>query len=569
MKNYKWSLGRFAIGALVLSLLLAGAPAEGQIHDPRAIDSDPATAQEPIAPKLGGLSDYHFEVTTSNPESQAFFDQGLRLTYGFNHSEALRAFKEAIRLDPNNAMAHWGWALALGPNLNLPMMPDVVPQALDAMQRAQNLASGVSDQERDFIAALATRYTDDPEADRSSFDQAYASAMEKLFAKYPDSADAGTLYGAAIMNTTPWNYWNRDGSPKPAAERMLQVFEQVLQLNPDHPGALHYWIHAVEAVHPKRAVEAADRLLPLMPGIGHMVHMPSHIYMRVGRYADAYDANFAAVEADEDYITQCRAQGMYPLNYYPHNQHFLAWAAMFQGRKEEAMKASRAVANGIPNASTNEGRGAVWNLYETFRSQPMYTMGRFGMWQEALREPAPEASALFMNGVWRYVRSLAHTHTGNLRKARKELKYLRQLQSQVAAHPDYTIGFGSATTMLTIASEIAAGEIAAAKGDYTEALAHLETGVRLEDSLLYNEPPDWYFPVRHILGAVLLEAGRATEAEVIYWADLAKNPENGFALFGLERALRAQGKTDLADQTAERFTIAWASADGALKSSRY
>ena len=385
---------------LMLAGILVAGLATAQIHDPRALEADPIAAEGKIAPVLKGLGDYHFEVTTASSESQAFFDQGLRLTYGFNHSEALRAFKEAARLDPGNAMAYWGWALVLGPNLNLPMMPYVVEQAYESALKAVELSDGVSEKERALIEALATRYTNDPEAERTPFDEAYAEAMADVVERFPDDLDAATLYAASLMNLSPWDYWYLDGLAKENTDEVLATLESVVERNPQHPGALHYYIHAVEARHPERAEPAADSLARLMPGAGHMVHMPSHIYMRVGRYAEAYEANRLAVEADEGYITQCRAQGLYPLGYYPHNIHFLAWSAAFQGRREAAMEASRKIVEEIPHELAADRN--TWALYETFLSQPLYTMVRFGMWEAVMAEPAPEVDSRFMTGIWHY-----------------------------------------------------------------------------------------------------------------------------------------------------------------------
>ena len=333
---------------IAILLLLSSAATTAMIHDPRAIDADPATATAPIAPRLAGLGNHEHPVTTSNADSQYFFNQGLRLTYGFNHSEALRSFKEAVRLDPNNAMAYWGWALVLGPNLNLPMQAAVAEQAFDAIQRAMLLRDNVSVAERDYIEALAKRYAPVAPDDRSSLDQAYAQAMADLVEKYPEDLDARTLYAAALMNLSPWNYWRKDGAPHPDTTTLLDQLRYVVENNPVHPGALHYHIHAVEAVHPTEGESSADALLPLMPGAGHMVHMPSHIYMRVGRYNDAYHANRAASDADSQYVAQCNAQGIYPLNYYPHNLHFLVWAAMFEGRSDVAMAGAREVQSKVP-----------------------------------------------------------------------------------------------------------------------------------------------------------------------------------------------------------------------------
>ena len=347
-----WSVAisaRSSIGKLVVFGLLCGPLlAHATIHDPRAIEADPAASTEPIAPRLDGLGDHSVNVTTASADSQYFFDQGLRLTYGFNHSEALRSFKEAIRLDPNNAMAYWGWALVLGPNLNLPMQDAVAEQAYAAVQAAMALRESVTARERAYIEALAQRYAPTAPASRADLDKAYADAMAQLVAAYPDDLDATTLYAAALMNLSPWNYWRKDGRPLANTETLIAALEGVIARNPKHPGALHYHIHAVEAVHPTSGERSADALAPLMPGAGHMVHMPSHIYMRVGLYADAYAVNRLASQADSAYIAQCNAQGIYPLNYYPHNLHFLVWAAMFQGRSEAALLGARVVKSKIP-----------------------------------------------------------------------------------------------------------------------------------------------------------------------------------------------------------------------------
>jgi tetratricopeptide (TPR) repeat protein len=555
---------RNSVAGLLFSLVTGLTGAQAQVHDPRAIDADPATATAPIAPRLDGLGNHRFPITTDSEDAQYFFDQGLRLTYGFNHSEALRAFKEAVRLDPDNAMAHWGWALVLGPNLNLPMLPEVVPQAHSAIQKAVELKNGVSAKERDMIDALALRYTDDPEADRASFDQAYSDALGSLVARYPDDLDIATLYAASLMNLSPWNYWDLDGRARDNTDALVATLQSVVERDPNHPGALHYYIHAVEARHPEWAESGADRLGSLMPGAGHMVHMPSHIYMRLGRYADSYAANEKASAADERYITQCRAQGLYPLGYYPHNVHFLAWSAMFQGRSDAAMAASRKVADKVPADLGSD----TWLLYQTFLAQPMYTMVRFGRWDEALAESRPPDEALYMNGVWHYARGLAYKNTGQSAKAVAELERLRTIRKDPTAEEQF-VGFGPVPTLLLIAELILEAEIAAGEGRMEEAISRLGRAVRLEDALLYNEPPDWYFPVRHYLGAALLDGGYPAEAEVVYWQDLRKNRNNGFALFGLMQALEAQDKAAALYAIEERFDAAWADADVELTSSRF
>ncbi len=533
-------------------------------HDARALEEDPASAEGPIAPVLKGLGDHHHPVTTRSERAQMFFDQGLRLTYGFNHQEALRAFKEAARLDPDCAMAYWGWALVLGPNLNLVMQPEVVPQAYEAIRRALSLKKNVTERERDYIEALAKRYTDDPKADRTRLDEAYAAAMRKLHAKYPEDDDAATLYAAALMNLSPWNYWTKDGRPRENTPAVLATLEAVIERNPKHAGALHYYIHAVEAVRPEQGEAIADLLRGLTPGAGHLVHMPSHIYMRVGRYADSFEVNTLAAKADEGYITQCRAQGIYPLNYYPHNVHFLAWAAIMDGRSAEALAASRKVASKVPE----DYDGDVWALYQTFRSMPLYTMVRFGMWDRILKEPRPDERAPFWTAMWHYARGMAYARTGKPMQARGELGAVEAIRDDPAI-AGLMIGFNNAKPVLSIAASVLAGEIASAQGRHDEAVRHLDRAVRLEDGLTYAEPPDWYYPVRHTLGAVLLEAGRADEAEVVYWEDLRQNRDNGYALYGLWRSLEAQGRSEEAAEIRKRFRAAWSRADVKLAASRF
>ena len=549
------------IFALLLSLCWAPATS-AMVHDPRAIDADPATATTPIAPRLAGLGMHSHPVTTDSPDSQYFFDQGLRLTYGFNHSEALRSFKEAARLDPDNAMAYWGWALVLGPNINLPMQDAVAEQAYAAIQQAIERKANVSDIEAAYIDALASRYAPVAPADRTPLDKAYADAMKALTQRFPDDEDAATLYGAALMNLSPWDYWRGDGRPKEATKKIIETFETVLAKNPEHPGAIHYYIHTMEVAKPAEAESAADVLATLMPGAGHMVHMPSHIYMRVGRYADSFTANRAASDADAGYIAQCNAQGIYPLNYYPHNLHFMVWSAMFQGRSSVALAGAREVEAAIPKTV-----GTLEGTFETFLSQPLYVMVRFGLWDQVLAEPEPAPQSKFVQGVRHYARGMAFSNTGKRRDAQKELRALRKLRNGLGA--DYLVGFANAPTLLTIAEHVLAGDIANAKGDHDAAVTLLERAVRLEDSLRYSEPPDWYFPTRHVLGALLIEAGYPREAEAVYWQDLRKSPDNGYALLGLSQALSAQGRTAEAESAAAEFKIAWRAADKTLTSSRF
>ena len=368
-----------------------------QIYDPAALLADPKTAEGPLSPVLDGLGDYHFKVTTDSEESQYFFDQGMRLVFAFNHSEALRSFKESARLDPNNAMAYWGWAWALGRNLNIPMMMNSADQANEAMNMASALKDKVSQRERDYIEALEARYDDDLSIPRDVLDRAYIASTEKLMNKYPDDLDAAVLYVSAAMNAQPWDYWYLNGMPKGNTQKALEVLDSVIERDPYHAAALHYHIHITEFKKPWLAEESADRLAPIMPGAGHLVHMPSHIFIRVGRYQDAYDINAEAVNADEEYINETQRQSIYPLMYYPHNIHFMAWSSMFTGRSQESIDAAVKVKDymeeGVRKTSWGGGN-------EYFRAQPIFVMVRFGKWDEILEMPKPFMRARYLTGMW-------------------------------------------------------------------------------------------------------------------------------------------------------------------------
>jgi tetratricopeptide (TPR) repeat protein len=519
------------------------------------------SANGAIAPRLQNLGAHTFKVSTRNRQAQQFFDQGLRLSYAFNHAEARRAFREAVRLDPNLAMAYWGQALVLGPNINASMESSEEPNALELVQQALTLRPRASARERDYIDALATRYSGSA-ADRRPRDEAYATAMRALHRKYPADLDAAMLYVESVMDLRPWGYWQRDGAPHEYTADIVALTEQVMAKDPKHPGALHMYIHLIESTTtPEKAEQAADTLLTLMPAAGHMVHMPAHIYQRVGRYADAIRSNQLAAAADEDYITQCRVQGLYPMAYYPHNLHFLWFAATADGQGTLAIDTARSLASKIDDEMLKAAP-----FLAGFTMVPYYALTRFGRWDEMLKEPEPPATSVVMRAVWRYARGLSYVGTGQLPEAERELGVLLTLM----ADPAMDAGLFSPNTAraaLAPGPEVLAGQIAAAKKDYATAIAHLEKAVRLDDSLVYTEPSEFHFPPRLALGAVLLQAGRAPEAETVYWDDLRKNRENGWALFGLQQALRAQKKDADAALTEARFKQAWARADVSLASS--
>ena len=518
----------------------------------------------PVAPLFEDLGTLHHPITTDSERAQIFFDQGLRLTYAFNHAEAARAFREAARLDPDCAMAYWGLGLALGPNINDPMPHERELEAYAAVQKALALKSGVSEKERAYIDALATRYYNKEDADRATLDATYARALGALAEKYPDDPDAATLYAAAIMNTMPWDYWTADLQPKPGTELVISTLESVIASHPDHPGAHHYYIHIVEpSTNPDRAVPSAERLANLMPGAGHLVHMPAHIYIRVGRYADASEANIRAIAADEAYIAQCQAQGLYPIGYYPHNIHFLWAAATLEGNSEVAIDSARKLADKVPR-----GGLADFPSLQDFLVTPYYAFTRFGQWEEMLSEPPPPNDLVFTKAIWHYGRGVAFTATGQMDRAEHELSELLKLTADSSLE-ELIINQSPARDILGVASKALAGELAAKKGAFDEAIRFLQEAAAIQDGLRYSEPLPWHQPVRQVLGAVLLEAGRPAEAEAVYRNDLEWNRKNGWSLYGLLQALRAQGKTSEAAKTQEEFEDAWARADVTLTASRF
>jgi tetratricopeptide (TPR) repeat protein len=489
----------------------------------------------------------------------------MMLVYGFNHAEADRSFREAARLDPKCAMAYWGMALVLGPNINMAMPPEAEPQAYEMIQKAIALKKNTSEKERAYIDALAKRYSGEAKPNRSALDRAYAEAMRQLSDRYPNDLDAATLYAEAVMDLRPWDYWTRDMRPYPETAEVMRVLESVLARNPNHPGAIHLYIHSVEFARPELAEAGAERLWKLAPGAGHLVHMPSHIFRRIGRYAEASKSNQDAIAADEDYITQCRAQGVYPLAYYPHNIHFLWDSATMEGRRHIALEAARKASSRIP-----EGAWREVPLLHQFLVTPLFAYTRFGEWDLILAEPRPAEDSLFWTGVWHYARGLAFTARGKVDEATQELDSLQRIAA-LKSLDDYRVTFSrnGAKAILEIATEVLAGELAAKQGDYDNAIARLHRGVLLEDNLIYNEPPDWHVPVRQSLGAVLLDAGRAAEAEAIYWQDLSRNRENGWSLFGLMKSLHTQGKEEQAVVIEKRFLKAWNRADVTLTASRF
>jgi tetratricopeptide (TPR) repeat protein len=425
------------------------------------------------------------------------------------------------------------------------------------------MRGGASPRERAYIDAIAVRYTGRPE-DRDRANRAFAAAMARVVADFPNDLDALTLYAESLMNLRPWNYWTRDGVAYPETREVEKALTHVLAKNPNHPGALHLWIHLWEPTDtPEKAEAEADRLLPLMPGAGHIVHMPAHIYQRVGRHADVVKANLLAAKADEDYIAQCRAQGLYPLTYYPHNLHFIWMGATASGRGALALESARKLSDSVPQEAL-----ASVPIVQGFLAVPYWAMVRFGQWDAIAADQGPRHKTPFTEGAWRYARAMAFIARNRLADAEQELARLRTLVDDPSIKGQTTFSSNTGHAQLRIAPEVVAGELAAKKKDWDRATHHLERAIRYEDALIYQEPADWHAPVRQTLGAVLLEAGRADEAESVFWEDLKKNPENGWSLFGLKQALEAQGKKDEAALVAARFEKAWEHADTVLVSAR-
>ncbi len=527
-----------------------------------ACSKAPNPVEGRIAPLLENIGKLHHEITTkSNPElAQRFFNQGLSLYWGFNHAESDRAFQEVARLDPDCAMAYWGQALALGPNINDPLAdPDRLKRAYEKVQEALRRKSGGSEKEQALIDALATRYSAEHVEDRSPLNQAYANAMAKVYEKFPSDPDVATLYAEAIMDTMPWDYWTSNSEPKPGVQNALTAIETTMKNHPDHPGANHLYIHAVEASNnPDRAVPAADRLGDLVPVAGHLVHMPSHVYIRVGRYADAAQANRDAIVADEDYITQCRAQGMYPIGYYPHNIHFL-WAALaMEGRSQESIEAARKVASKHTDEHLHQPGFGFGHLLRTI---PLFSLVRFGQWDQILAESAPTTDSVFASGIRHWARGMALANQGKAQDANAELDHVKKAAADPSLAALDIFGGNTLDKLMAIASEFLAAEIAAKQKRFPTAVTHFQKAVELEDALRYSEPPDWPIPAREWLGATLLAAGRSAEAEKVYRQNLDRHRDNGWGLSGLAKSLEAQGKKQEAAEARQRFEKAWANAD--------
>jgi len=522
-----------------------------------------ADTTKQISPLFNNLGNLNFNITSTNERAQAFFNQGLKLSYAFNHAEGHRSFMEASRLDPNSAMSYWGQAFALGPNINDPQPDDERKKKYnEAMANAKKLKSSATPKEQALIEALSARYSEDLTKDVSELNMSYMKAMTEVMKKYPEDANIQILYAASVMNTVRWNYWDLDGNPSPNIKEAKAALEKAMKIEPENPGAHHYYIHMVELPYPDLGVPSADKLASLMPGAGHIVHMPSHIYIRVGRYKDAVEVNQTAILADEDYISQCFAQGLYPLAYYPHNIHFLWSASSLLGSSDIAIDAAKKTAEKVPT-----GELIALPFLQDFAATPLLAYTRFGKWNEILTVPKPNADIKHLNLIWHYARGIAFIKKGNPVDAQEELDAISVLKNDpdlenlvaTANNPSYGIA--------KIAFEVVAGELAAFRGDLSGAINHLEKAVSLEDNLVYTEPAAWHISTRHNLGAVLLKAEKYKEAEKIYKEDLDIIRQNGWSLMGLYLSYTAQGKMDEANAIKQEFDKAWQYSDIEINSS--
>jgi tetratricopeptide (TPR) repeat protein len=518
------------------------------------------------APLFGGLDGIRFQITTKSEAAQQYFSQGLMLAYGFNHAEAARSFYEAAREDTSCAICWWGFAYVLGPNYNGGMEPDNFQRAFEAVQKAKVLSAGSTQKEKDLIDALTGRYSDDQNIARSVLDSAYASRMRQVYLKYRHDEDIAALFAESLMDLHPWDLFKKDGTARPWTPEILNVIENGLKSSPNHAGLNHFYIHAMEmSEEAGKALPSAELLGNLVPGSGHLVHMPSHTYIRIGKYHEGALANLKAVEADSLYTAACHAFGAYPLAYYPHNYHFLAACGALAGQSENAMLGAYETKN---HAYEKLLLDPYWTTLQHFYSIPMFVQVKLGKWKEIQNYPQPEKELKYPRVIWHYSQGMAALASDRNGLAGKHLREMKSIM-QDSALKTYTIwGINRLYDICRIASETLEGEIYANKGNYPEAVKLLTSAMAVEDELKYQEPPDWFFSVRHNLGAVLIESGDYRQAISVYQEDLIKYPENGWALIGLMEASQKLGEQEDYQQYKSRFENAWKHADIQIASSR-
>jgi len=519
----------------------------------------PESAKQDTAdafPLVEGFGNYHRKITSTQPEAQRWFDQGIQLLYGYNHDEAIRSFERAAQIDPDCAMAWWGIAYANGFHINNPEMTEEQSRAAyEAAQKALTVLNNETDAERALVNAVAARYAWPVPEDRRPLDEAYAAAMEKGYRAHPLDADMGALFAESLMDLQPWDLWTTDGQPKARALEIVAALEHVLAIAPDHPGANHFYIHAVEASPwPGQATAAADRLAGLVPGSGHLVHMPSHIYIRTGRYAASSESNAAAIAADEKYFSEAPKPKFY-FFYYLHNLHMLAYSAMMEGRYQASIEAARKIDSAVPPEFLAE----YAKLADGLAPVTLHVLIRFGRWEDILQEPEPAEFRLVSRAIWRYARGVALAALDRLPEAHKELAAFDDMVAQI--DDEWFVGHNTAPSVLKIARLMLTGEMAWREGRREEAYTLLREAIALEDQLAYDEPPDWMQPVRHALGALLIADNRAEEAIEAYREDLRRNPNNGWSMVGLRQALAKVGRTDEVAEISRALETTWARAD--------
>ena len=551
------------LGGLVWVLSGCGDPVAVE----QSVEVKQTLAQRAGAPLFSGMGSFHMPITTRDTDAQRYFDQGMVLAFGFNHAESIRSFRAAQTLDSDCAMCFWGEALATGPNINVTnngkavMTPEERASARAAIDHALTLVDGVTPKERSWILALDKRYDGQRETPRDPLDRAWADALADIVDAYPDDMTVASVYAEALMNTMPWDYWGPSGEAKPDTQAVIKSLERVMAAEPEHPLALHLYIHALEASsNAQKAEGAADALANLVPGSGHLVHMPSHIYFRVGRYQDAALANIRAADIDEAYIAECNAQGFYPALYYPHNIHFLWASATMQGQSELSLKSARRVVENVRIEQVEQ-----FPTIQFFRTVPMLSLVRFARWEEILSEPEPHAPFAFARAIWHYGRGVAYASMENKESALNELAAIERLEPEVDE-----IFMGNvypAKSLIGIAKSLLRGEISFRSSAMAAAVTSFEEAVAMQDALPYTEPPFWYYPTRQSLGAALLADGRAAEAQLVFEADLEQYPMNGWSLYGLTEALNAQGLTAPAEAARQRFETVWQFSDVTLSSS--
>ena len=561
---------------LVISLIFACKQKAVEVQDvyaaapmmcaPQLSDAD-WYKQDTPAPLFEGMDILSYPVTTKNPEAQKYFNQGLLFAYGFNHAEAARSFYQAIRLDSTCAMCYWGYAFVLGPNYNAGMDPGHYERAFEAMQSANKYAASCTEKEKGLIKAMTVRYTREAPENRSHLDSAFMEAMKIMHQKYPEDVDIASIYAESLMDMHPWDLWEKDGAAKPWTPEIIKAIEVAITLNPNHPGGHHYYIHALEASpYPERALPSAKKFDDgLVPRAGHLVHMPSHIYINTGDYHLGSIANINALKQDSTYVTQCHAQGSYPLALYPHNYHFLAATATLEGKSEWALDAAQKMSKQVNHKGMLIPELATLQHYYAI---PYFVMVKFGKWEEILKMPAVDTSLIYPGGIRHYARGMAYVGLKDLEKAKIELNELKAVASMETLKTLTIWEINSLHTVADIAQKVLEGEILAAEGKSAESISLLKQAVALEDQLNYNEPPDWFFSVRHHLGAVLLSNTQPDEAIKAYLEDLDRFPKNGWALSGLKQAYLDSKQSAKADETDALLKEAWAHADVKLKGSK-